>query len=162
MAKKSKGKQKSRGRKPPVKQKTGTVKKSTQRDISQPITTQRVLSRKRHKPFNQNLNYVEDHRTKDKRNYLTTGQKALTTYGLFKTIRRPSRVIRRTRPITPRIKAPTIRYTVRRQFKDSRRTIVCIRRRIRRSVLFASQKTGKGSGQKLRRFNENSQIKCRR
>lgn len=48
-------------------------------------------------------------------------------------------------------------------FQDHRRVIVCIRRRLRRAVLFALQKTGKGGSRRNRRphWTEQSYIRCR-
>ena len=57
---------------------------------------------------------------------------------------------------------PQVRYT----FRDSRGTIVCQRRQIRRRVIFALQlsRKGKGSGRPFRpaRWTEKSYIVCRR
>lgn len=44
-------------------------------------------------------------------------------------------------------------------FKDPKRLLVCIRRRIRREVLHAFKLTGKGSGS-AKRFNQFSGIRC--
>lgn len=57
---------------------------------------------------------------------------------------------------------PQVRY----EFRDSRGTIVCQRRQIRRRVIFALQlsRKGKGSGRRFRpaRWTERSYIVCRR
>lgn len=46
-------------------------------------------------------------------------------------------------------------------FKSPRRTVVCIRRRARREVLFSKRKIGKGvKVSKLRRYTPDSKIKC--
>lgn len=45
-------------------------------------------------------------------------------------------------------------------FKDRKRVLVCVRRRVRREVLHASRKTGQ-RGQKRPRWNGWSRIKCR-
>lgn len=46
-------------------------------------------------------------------------------------------------------------------FEKPDQTLVCVRRNMRREVLFASRKTGK-SGQRRPRWTELSNIKCRR
>ena len=48
------------------------------------------------------------------------------------------------------------------EFKRPEKVIVCVRRKKRREVLFATKNTRKGSGAKRRRLNENSKISCRR
>lgn len=52
---------------------------------------------------------------------------------------------------------------VRDEFYNPRQTLVCVRRKVRRDVLFALRKIGKGSGAKRRaRWSETSRIVCRR
>lgn len=46
-------------------------------------------------------------------------------------------------------------------FKFPRLEPVCVRRKLRRKVLFALKLTGKGSGAKRHKFTENSKISCR-
>lgn len=52
---------------------------------------------------------------------------------------------------------------LRAEFRDPQETLVCVRRRARRSVLFALRKVGKGSGRKRKaRWSDHSYIVCRR
>lgn len=52
---------------------------------------------------------------------------------------------------------------VRDEFYNPRQTLVCVRRQVRRNVLFALRQIGKGSGAKRRaRWSEASRIVCRR
>lgn len=52
---------------------------------------------------------------------------------------------------------------LRAEFRDPQETLVCVRRRVRRSVLFALRKVGKGSGRKRKaRWSDQSYIVCRR
>lgn len=46
-------------------------------------------------------------------------------------------------------------------FEDSKSTLVCVRRKIRKEVMFAKKKAGK-KGQRRPRWNYYSKIKCRR
>ncbi|AXL14960.1 hypothetical protein [Microviridae sp.] len=43
-----------------------------------------------------------------------------------------------------------------------KQTAVCVRRKIRKEVIFAKGKAGKGTRQKKPRFNQNSKLICRR
>lgn len=54
---------------------------------------------------------------------------------------------------------PLLRF----EFRSPRDTLVCVRRRARKAVLFALRKIGKGSGRKRKaRWSEQSYIVCRR
>lgn len=46
------------------------------------------------------------------------------------------------------------------RFKDPKKTVVCIRRKNRRQVLFAKRLTGRGSRSR-KRYNDNSNISCK-
>lgn len=46
------------------------------------------------------------------------------------------------------------------QFKQADDLLVCVRRKRRKEVLFATKKTGKGSRSRKRRRNRNSDISC--
>lgn len=45
-------------------------------------------------------------------------------------------------------------------FNDSRTVAICVRRKERREVLFATRRTGRGSNRNIRHRNEWSKIKC--
>lgn len=64
---------------------------------------------------------------------------------------------------TPQMRQQNMPARLRYEFQDSRGTIVCERRRTRRSVIFAMQRAGKG-GRKNRkaRWTEKSYLVCRR
>lgn len=64
---------------------------------------------------------------------------------------------------TPQMRQQNMPSRLRYEFQDSRGTIVCERRRARRSVIFAMQRAGKG-GRKNRkaRWSEKSYLVCRR
>lgn len=46
-------------------------------------------------------------------------------------------------------------------FDDTRKVEICRRRKKRRAILFSIQKTGKGSGRKDRRYNDDSEVRCK-
>lgn len=139
------------------------IKKTPQRESIGITKDSSLLRRKPHKPFNIKLDEIEDRR-RLKRNPLTTLAKpAMIGYAVKREIRSQVGTLhRKKRGVIPRIKPYSIRYRVQRRFLDSNRTVVCWRRKIRRAVLFAKGKTGKGSRNPNRRRNENSNIVCRR
>lgn len=46
------------------------------------------------------------------------------------------------------------------QFRAARQTLICVRRKMRREVMFAFDKTRRGAGSRRRRFNKLSEVKC--
>lgn len=54
--------------------------------------------------------------------------------------------------------SPKVQYV----FRDSRGTIVCVRRRARRAVLFAMRKTGKNSRNRRAKWSDRSYIVCKK
>lgn len=72
---------------------------------------------------------------------------------------RPARQERRpeSKVSVPRLSTPMHDY-----FSDPRRTIVCIRRHLRKRVLFALRKAGKGKKvSPLRKFTDKSFVRCK-
>lgn len=63
-------------------------------------------------------------------------------------------------PVQSRV--PWVREQLRLSFSLPKKTIVCIRRKVRRAVLHALQKTGRGGGpQKRPRWSAASRIRCK-
>lgn len=162
MAKKRK---KYKGRRPISKTTQRDIKQKKQQVISKADRTDALLSRKRHKPFNVKLNEIQDDRDKrPKRNLKIGGNPALIGYAITREVRRmkPGYKIGSVFGRKYRIKPYSVRTRVQHHFLDKRRTVVCWRRKIRRAVLFAQGKTGRGSRATRRRFNQNSKISCKR
>lgn len=64
---------------------------------------------------------------------------------------------------TPDMRSKGMPSRLRYEFQDSRRTLVCIRRKVRRSVIFALRKAGKGGKRNRRaRWTDKSYISCRK
>lgn len=64
---------------------------------------------------------------------------------------------------TPKMREQNMPSRMRYEFQDSRGTIVCERRRARRSVIFAMQRAGKGGRRNRKaRWTEKSYLVCRR
>ena len=63
-------------------------------------------------------------------------------------------------PVQSRV--PWVREQLRLSFSSPKKTFVCIRRKVRRAVLHALQKTGRGGGpQKRPRWSDASRIRCK-
>ena len=72
-------------------------------------------------------------------------------------------VAQRVRERAPDLQGRRLPPLLRAEFLSPRDTLVCVRRRARKAVLFALRKIGKGSGRKRKaRWTEKSYIVCRR
>lgn len=75
-------------------------------------------------------------------------------------IRGTAKLVHRASPVTAARRAVRSRVPTHIAFADPRRVAVCIRRKIRKQVLFAIRGTGKGARSKRRRQTSTSQIGC--
>ena len=64
---------------------------------------------------------------------------------------------------TPVMRRKGLPSRLRYEFQDPNRTLVCVRRKVRRSVIFAMRKSGKGGKRNRRaRWTDKSYISCRK
>lgn len=141
-----------------------SIRKTTPQRRFQTISKQSLLRRKRHKPFNINLNEIEDNRLPNQKKRYINATPALFTYALYKEYvharNTPKRILQK--PGFYFDVRGKLRWQIKRRIIKPNKAVICWRRKIRRAVLFANKKTAKGAGAKTRRYTHDSGISCNR
>lgn len=124
----------------------------SQRNIINPIASPRLLRRISNiRTSSQMLLSLASLNMQDNRSYTPRQSK-------HKSLSKPAQLVTGfVAPATIQKNKPLMQAQM--QFSLPKKTTVCVRRGVRKEVLHALNKTGKGSG-RPRRYTENSKIKC--